>query len=1498
MGERKKFGVLVLFALIFAMTLGGCAGNTNPLPGASPTTAVSAQAAIIAGLTGAHVSFYHGDYYSLTNPNPNTHCAGDAKNYYDPLLMSGTSPLLLQTSATDSSTTIRPAFIKNIAVDETDTNANISLNNAFSCSYGNGTNAPPVSSCATFDFGAINGIPSSLGGTVIFEGGLASPNYNGHSPTCGPIVNGSLPTSTSGFNKCNTSMYALGINVLSSSAAGTTLAPSVPTTYTGSISSWTNLATASTATAPLGISGGAAAYSPDLNSLIIFSGSTPQSGVNSFGSSTSTYDTWIYNLNSEAWAYQIANSVIDTNLQRLFDYNASFAETVQLSKPAGGRALFGYQAVSGMAIAQLSDGGKVIAAAGTNSNGVDITDRIITVGGLGSCAGGTCTDTHRFNPTFGPEYYDGLESTPAPSASPIATPSPLISVATYPVQYMDSYPVELMSNSAASSNYYPARSTPVNTANPPLPTSIAFGMIGLNNSAAAHGGIGKTAVSSYPNPQTSASAANISGTGYLVAAGGFQGTSTQPGNINYCCSTCDIQAECGGMTYMNRWSTSGTYTPGDELISPVFNAATNFLDLLGHEFFPTRWYQLYTTPASDPTPWYGGVSFVSGLRLSSINEGVYFGGSDCKYYLVGPYTTGCTDGLEVSKWPGGTTNPPLERNLGKYWNFTDSPIPTTIPSVTIMVGTVPINAGMAAAQGTDPNGSPLVVAWGGMTDTATPDGTGTIYYLYNNSGVPTWNSTTPLTGVSPPGVGNGAMVFSHVTRKFYLFGGYSPLQGSVATTYELTVNNASCGTTGACTFTWRLLSSTTGLSCYPACPPGRRSHKIVEANYAYLNFPAEPGGASCTATQPCSFGIFMEGGTSDGVSYFGDRWMFDPTANAGAGNWQEVGDFPPRTLASIGVADYTSINTGTVLHRAVMFGGETGMQDTLEAYGTTSTNYVPPTLGDTWIYDFDTSSWNRAILYGEKYPAASIPALPEGQARAADSTGSAPYVYSPPPTAGGIMVVRSISKPTHVAADAATALVIPEIFFFGGRKKDGTFNLLNDVYKFCNGSTGEKPYPVSPTYANTGFTTCAGANDATCDAYNVVTNPGSPSPTTAYLGKWLAKNVTTALDPPVTAYSIDPSEYGSFLGAGTYDSIHDNIVLYGGLAPTVNFTTAAVTDTTSTSVNYCGEVGTNSCILEYQPPSKVNYNNGGVLPTACGTSTLPTITTDQTQGIWQKVPACITASPSLPVGRTGHSISFDAFHQLLVVVGGYDGSGNPLLMPNGVSPQIWTAMRIDTALPDGNTALNIPPILSTSTFPCYYWSEITEIANTATAPLTGLANSASIYIPSSGYNSGYYTTTQNACTKAGPIASTDPTISSTLVGGAYFDIDRTQLQPNENLILNVTILPLGTANEHPDQTYLTSAETANFRIHLISTGQTAAIIRQQPQPRDLVYSSTTEFPQIVQELTLLSNPSGVVHQEQILIPLSSSSLIDRIRIERYSGNAILIDAALYRMNHN
>ncbi len=791
---------------------------------------------------------------------------------------------------------------------------------------------------------------------------------------------------------------------------------------------------------------------------------------------------------------------------------------------------------------------------------------------------------------------------------------------------------------------------------------------------------------------------------------------------------------------------------------------------------------------------------------------------------------------------------------------------------------------MAAARGLDPSGNPILVAWGGMKARATADSSGALYYLYSNSTTPTWSSdTAPTTaaGFAPKPLVHASLVFSHVTGKFYLFGGYDPGQSStnaIADTWELSFNsssNRSCGTSGGCKFQWRKLTP----SCYPNCtaPPARWGHQSVEVNYHYFNAPYEP---TCSdPTTPCSFGIFMEGGRSSitGLQFFSDRWVFDPTGNQGQGHWQLMADLPPRSFSAMTSIDYQTINGGTQ-HLGLLFGGETGLQN--PAYYSSGNYFVPPTLGDTWMYDFDQKVWNRVQLLGTRY-SQSIPAsLDQRSARAASLTSdTTTQILTPPPVSGGILVTRTLSRATHSITDTPNSLALPEVFLIGGRNKEGKYQPFSSVYKFCAGSSGEKNYRTAPHGIAIPL-----PDDASCDSYDPIKNPNSPNPQSGYSGRWLYKNptsLTPSLTPPVS-----PDQMASFLGAGTYDPQHDLILVYGGLTASPNptrsafpFSSFAVTDSTQRTVN-----GADGGIYEYTPPSKLGQG----------------ASSDPFNGSWDYIPACNPAS--IPVGRYGHSLSYDPVHSNLIMTGGFDANGNLLTqtqVPSSggsayVIPEVWNATRMDED-PSSQPLNGISSTDLGSTFPCYYWSKVTQFGNTPGVrtlrpPQSGVAHASTLVIPSVGYNTGYYTLNGPGCAGTGTTVGTDQNI-----GGVYLDLDRTQLSPTENLLLSVTLLPMGPSQSDPQGNALASSQSAYFRVTLVQTQQSQAQLISQTQPRALVYANTSSYPIRAYDIAVLAPPVGQIREEQILVPISMDPNIDRIRIERISGSGMILNASLSRL---
>ena len=1490
---RKVFGskpsaqkVSVFLCLGALLVFPHCAGDYRFIPSPTQPTSTSDTTSTNNAM-GVKVTFHYSNTYSITEPNPNTGCAGDMRVYYEPFLTPGqTATFPLSTS--DASATLRPAFIKNVSVDLTDTGSDLTDIIANQCSLTHLPGQSGISSCATFDYGAIGGIPTSLGGTVFLLGGRQSTNYSEHTAQCGIIGSAA---GTRYENLCSPSAVALGIDILKNTGSSVTQLAQ-PGELTQPASQWNNLNTDSEYAGPSGLAGAAGAYLPSTNQLIVFGGSAPLSSFPGNSTTTSsklnpgaaTQTTWTFNFANQIWKNSAdADGFVANDLLRTYDCAPPNTATPsvcsssinQLSKTSFGRALFGYVALPGMGLDGLGTGS-------WSALPVDTTDRIVTVGGLGPCLNGVCNDVHKFNPTYGPEYFDTVGATPIPvifpSPSPIPVPTPPLPYTTpttlTPTEWIDSYPGQVLSNNSSFKSQY----TPID----PLPTPTASPapiMQGFPSLAGQTVGYTPSSVINFGMTYVTRIDSDSKPTGYLIGGGGFYGDSSPStlSDINTVGTDgCDTNFKCGGMKIALR------HQEPPVSISDYLGV-TNFADALGLLATPFRWTYLMTDKKDDPTPWYGGVSFLPGLNLSK-NDVVYFGGSNCKNYLT-------SANVSCPGWPLSTDAD--IRKSALYLRFGADPS-TSYSSVMASTSTttydltirgnivmgpdtatppIPTHAGMAAARGADPSNNPIIVAWGGMRTMATTADDKDIYYLSLKGTIPTWTKVQVTSSTRPRPVGNASLTYSHVTHKFYLFGGYNPSGGSTDEVWELSFNSnsQSCAASSSgtpCEFVWRSLNSGEGLSCYPDCPTARRSHRMIEVNYNHINPGSEP---ICTVDAPCSFGIFMEGGTSNGVNTLADRWMFDPTANSGNGHWQKMGELPPRVLSGLATVEFSTRTGGRIVHRAVLFGGETGMQNPVLASHNLSPEYfVPPTLGDTWIYDFDLQTWNRVSLYGQRFNDTQVTNnLAQIQSnQILDRSGNkdrahtaTPLIYSPPPLSGSIMVTRTHAKASeHSASETPIALPIPEVFLFGGRTKDGKYSTLDKVYKFCAGSTGEKPYP-NTLLGNVSTNNSGGVDDAFCDAYDSGTNPQSQSPKSDYSGRWLLKNPSTT--------PLDTSA-ATFLGAGAYDSRHDLIVFFGGLKP--NGVSNAVTNTAARTVG--------SEVWEYTPPSKA----------------ATTASSAAKNGAWNKISNCVE-NVSLPAGRYGHSLVYDPTKGTLILIGGYNLNGELLQQTQTTldgsqtftTPEVWTGFRVDDS--ESNAGA------------CYHWEQKLKVHNPSSAssktdaPTAPLANAIGVYIPSSGYNSGYYSTFDNACIKAGPIVSSDDSVNKLLAGGVYFDIDRTQLGKDENLILNLTLLSLGNGVFGPNKVLMTTNDNTLFKVHLMRTGQSAESLLTVNQPRHQSYSDPDQFPKLVQSLSVLSPSPGQSQQEQIIIPLRADPSIDRIRIERYSGSAILIDASLFRLGH-
>lgn len=1512
---------------------------------ASDLNALAKQASLSKDSSAARFDFHFKNFYTLTNPQSETACAGDLKTYYKPEAISASSadyygPVAYDTNLAFGSETIRPAFIKNISVDLTDANAPSTLNLASSCAYSPLNNGVPTSNCATFDYGAVGGVPTNLGGTILLFGGttgtsyqtypddyysspttLAS-NYHGTTVSCGPSKSSliSYPDETT---LCNSNLYTLNIDSLPASIAttgGNTLVPGL-SSASEPISAWGNLSTASDYVGPSATAGGSIAYNQETSQVVLFGGSKVVTNQGPTGAGVDTNETWVYDLKKEKWnkietqaasTSKIVNQLGFTlsNTGSVWSSSTNPAILLQQSKIPGPRALFGYAAVPKMSLKNLSygttgtTGGDVdfasVGATPTAGNaGLDATDRIIVLGGLN--AAGVGRDTYKLNPTFGPELMDTLGR-----GAPVTTAN----FANKLAQWADSFPSQPLFNlgygtfdgtTYAVSDFSSLLFNP-NFADTATLTaadraySFGFAPLLLGDGTDSFGSL-------------------------LVAAG-----------FDYNIATHATTTYGGKLSYLGRYGSAAAAVKSSANFLGVPSDLLSTSDTVGSStssnsgnLAPAAWRSVTDAAAGgdDAVPWYGGGNLLPGF-FPEENEYVFFGGTTCRQFL--------TDSTLV-----GSCN---FANPQKYWRFdaagtfaglgNSAAAPTFAADVAVPItpvnAPVPSRAGMAAARGRDGSDKTVIVAWGGMTDAATLASDNYIYILYNNGDTdpptPTWLTlTSTTTGETPSNAANAQMVYSHVTGKYYLYGGLRSVNGSFKSsgeTWELTL----AGTAAAITATWKRLDTAGGMTCYPECPSVRRSHRMTEVNYNNLD-PTLNHPVCTNADTPCSFGIFMEGGTSDGYTLLSDRWMFDPTANGGVGHWQRVDTFPPRKLAAMTSISYTVPSLQKKVNRTLLFGGETAFHSPQMARTDLSGNeeyFVAPTLGDTWMFDHDTKTWNRVELLGKGYNGAvSGTTFPNEfeKRQAYDATDSASSTaglnaLAPPALSGAMMVARTFPQSLKNASTTVTPLAIPQIYVFGGRTKDGKTLGFDNVYKFCAGSTGERWGSVNDT-TNTDLQNVSDANDdASCDAFSASSsnsNTRSQSPVSEFKGRWLKKNPSGAVAgtnyPNADTLFEDTTQFTNganlhaYLGAAAYDPIRDKIAVYGGVG---NSTTSTATSITANTRAASSTITTTENVYEYTFPTKSNTAATAYLQ----------------HGYWSKISYCTWTDASghatntntdddysdLPKPRHGHTLTFDQLNKQLVVVGGYSKTGKLLTQENSANalgttydtPEVWTAQRIDSVeeFPSGYTNTASPFV------PCYFWKKKTTFLNSTQIaaqipPSTALGYTAAVYIPATGYNTGYYTFQDQSCAKAGPVASSDPAVSKLNAGGVYIDLDRNELGARESVLLNLTYIPLGTQNNRPDGTPLTVGEEAVIKVHLMKTGQSRGQLQMTYQPRYLMYAASDQFPKTVQTLSVLSPANGEARTDQVLIPLGIDSGIDRIRIERYSGSAILIDAGLYRM---
>ena len=262
---------------------------------------------------------------------------------------------------------------------------------------------------------------------------------------------------------------------------------------------------------------------------------------------------------------------------------------------------------------------------------------------------------------------------------------------------------------------------------------------------------------------------------------------------------------------------------------------------------------------------------------------------------------------------------------------------------------------------------------------------------------------------------------------------------------------------------------------------------------------------------------------------------------------------------------------------------------------------------------------------------------------------------------------------------------------------------------------------------------------------------------------------------------------------------------------------------------------------------------------------------------------------AVPTPRYGHSMVYDSRHQQLVIIGGYDHERKSARSTGAIAgtytiPDMWTATR---TRPSARPA--ICGLRSTR-------SETPMLGGIGSLQNLGLAHIVRSIRSGIGLQLGLLLDFRQRLRRRRPDREPDPNISKLLAGGVYFDIDRTQLGRDGKPAPEPHFLASG-----PGRITRRTPHRFRPRTKPFSASISCKPVRAKAAPERF----PTALSRIHRQQQLSGNrsrvfpsstpPTGQPRTEQIVIPLSANSNIDRIRIERYSGTAILIDASLFRM---
>ncbi len=137
------------------------------------------------------------------------------------------------------------------------------------------------------------------------------------------------------------------------------------------------------------------------------------------------------------------------------------------------------------------------------------------------------------------------------------------------------------------------------------------------------------------------------------------------------------------------------------------------------------------------------------------------------------------------------------------------------------------------------------------------------------------------------------------------------------------------------------------------------------------------------------------------------------------------------------------------------------------------------------------------------------------------------------------------------------------------------------------------------------------------------------------------------------------------------------------------------------------------------------------------------------------------------------------------------------------------------------------------------------------------------------------------------------------IGGVNIDLDRSMLGEFEDLLLNLTYVAFtgGRSWPYAGPDEMDPIDETQLQVNLVGTSLGLDALIGARQPRSWFDDADAQMPVYRKSIVTLRDSFSSLRTEQILIPLSQSPLIDRIRIERVRGSFQLYQIDLYRLGN-